>query len=401
MNKKKIFILILLSMLLVLGPEEIMQASFLRLHILKKCYSPQNLGDSEAMMKQEGVSKHADQMVINDGLNKLRNFHNIDEKLTISKISHHIHFAFSDVKQNINEFYMALLTTSFNKLNQASTGWKHYIWTNKKSIFPQEITNIPGVIVKDLKEFQNHELYPYIARAIDEANLAKSTAYFVEASDLTRLIVVQKYGGVYADMDYDIYNANALEKYLKKFDFIGGRETFAEHSYYGSAFFAAKPNHPIINYAVLLALRNHNLDKYSKVPDYIKYPCNEIDRMYFGSPPLITLAYFAKNNINNNRDIILPAFMVYYASFARTKIGISCDYSKITKETFLAQEGKLKQLLNDYLAKYPVEKIKTANIYFNHQDKDRISYDIIGADMFCGKWMKSKKELKQQYYWNY
>ena len=178
-------------------------------------------------------------------------------------------------------------------------------------------------------------------------------------------------------MDYEIYNADKLFDLMKQFDFIGGRELTKPLSYYGSAFFAAKANHPVLNEAVARRIRNW---KGENCPIYIKYPCNLYDGIYFNAPPLITLAYFAKNNIDGNNDVILSPWMIFNAGFALSK-NLGCEYAKLTKAEFEQKNHDLVKLLSEF-AKQANEK-----------------NDIIGADMFCGGWSDTK--VSKNYYWNW
>ena len=287
------------------------------------------------------------------------------------------------------------MKASFNKLNTVNSSWQHYIWTNKAEIIPDEISQIPGVKIKDIAEFKEHQLQPYLMEAIKKGNDLKP--HFSEASDFLRFMALQKFGGIYTDMDCEIYNEQALLELMKKFDFIGGREITKSLSYYGSAFIAAKPNHPILNEAIAKDIRNHNLN--ADNPNYIKYPCSPYDKIYFNAPPLITMAYFAKNNIDGNIDIILPTWMILNATFARYK-NIDCNYDAVTKAEFQQREANLKNLLSFYPLNAREEGVDDANIYYSI--RDRANYDIIAADMFCGGWSENSKPIKKRhYYWRW
>jgi hypothetical protein len=199
---------------------------------------------------------------------------------------------------------------------------------------------------------------------------------------------------MYNDMDYEIYNTEALFQLLKEFDFIGGREITKKQAYYSNAFMAVKPNHPIIEEALKRVMRNHILDK---VPNYVQFPCSEHARIYANGPALLTMAYFAKNNQDGNVDIILPTWMIMNATFARFK-NIDCNYNAVTKEIFNEREANLQNLLKQYPTNTKEEGVDNSNIYYSI--RDRKIYDIIGADMFCGGWSSDSKGIKKRkYYW--
>jgi hypothetical protein len=362
------------------------------LHITKACYKSNEVF-LEIFEQEDFDYTKMDKAVTNDGLTKLANKDLSPTQLKIPTISHHIYFTSEENPRKLNEYLTGIVESSLLKLNNTED-WQHYIWTNKPDIFADQLVNLKGVKFKDIQEFQGHPLYPYVIQAMDKG--ATLNAHFAEASDILRFMVVQKFGGMYNDLDYEIYNANSLVELMHKFDFMGGRETTADQIYYGNAFFASKPNHPIVNDIIAREIRNHSqIDP--NLPDYVKYPCRAFDKVYFNSPPMFTMAYFSKNNIEGNIDIILPSWMIYNASFARYK-NSDCNYSEITKDIFLERENNLDSLIKDYTLKASKEALPGDNIYYSYQEGSK--FDIIGADMFCGSWSKGNSDIKKRiYYW--
>ena len=239
---------------------------------------------------------------------------------------------------------------------------------------------INGVEIKSITELSDHILYKDLIEALQKGK--KQKAYYSQASDILRFSLVQRFGGIYSDMDYEFYNAKALYELMQNFDFIGGREIPKDISFYGSAFLAAKANHPILNEIVT----NHYRNSYNKsAPEYIKYPCRITDLIYFNAPPLVTTSYFKKNNIEGNNDIILPSWMIFNASFARFK-NKNCAYEDITKNEAIKSNNNLEKLLEQFI----------------HENKNHPNEEIIGADMFCGNWSSRDKDIKKRiYYWNW
>jgi hypothetical protein len=391
MTKKLSLFVFLIALIVFFAPKEAFYKALVYFNITKQCYKSNNI--FLEIFEQEGFDyKKENQAMVEDGLTKLDN-NNLEDRLSIPKISHHIYFTGDKKPKALNAFFVEKMKASFNKLNQVEKGWKHYIWTNKPEIIPSGVAHIPGVEIKSIEEFKGHELYQYLSDSIIKGGDLKP--YFSEGSDLLRFMAVEKFGGMYNDMDYEIYNPQGLIRQLHKFDFIGGREITKALGYYGSAFIAAKPNHPILKEAVRRSLRNNELK--GEVPDYIKYPCSEFDRIYFNAPPLLTLSYFTSNNIEGNRDIILPTWMIFNATFARYK-NIDCNYDLVTKELFNNREHNLQSLLAAYPINTKEEGVPDSNIYFSI--RDRRNFDIIGADMFCGGWSSDSKSIKKRkYYW--
>jgi hypothetical protein len=366
---------------------------FVMLGKAERCYIPQK--HIIEVFNQENIDYYSEDLKITkSSLEKLSNLNLETGNLRIPLITHHIYFSFNN---KLNEFYIEKMKANFSRLNAISPNWQHYIWTNKADLFPQEITEIKGVKTRFIEELSDHPLYEILSHTIEKGKKLK--AYFSEASDLSRFMLLQTIGGIYNDMDYEIYNAEELLKLIKRFDFIGGRELYNRKSYYGSAFIAAKPNHPILNDLITREINNY---KKLNVADYIKYPCTELDRIYFNAPPLVTLSYFKKNNIDGNNDIILPAWMIYNFDYAHYK-NKTCEYNTIKKEDFI-KDG-LAELLSDYSKNPEIPKENKDNHNISQEDINNIYYNInkrgefpiIGADMGCGTWVE--KTNPKYWYW--
>ena len=395
-NKKLIiiFLFIFVSILVekILPIKGLIYNSMTKLHITKRCYDREN--DFDEIFKQEGIDYEIhDRKVTNDSLKKL-----LDSKQSLHKdfkippITHHIYFTSSINPTELNDFYIEKMKVNFTKLN-LHNNWQHFIWTNNPKSIPNEILSIPGVEIKKIEELKNHFLFNKLKNITLKGD--EKRPYFAEAADLLRLMAVQTFGGIYNDMDYEIYNPEALISLMKNFDFIGGREMDTIKSFYGNAFISAKANHLILEEALKLNYRNY-LKK--DTPEYIKYPCKESIRIYYNGPPIITLSYFFKNNINGNKDIILPSWMIFNANFAHYKNKI-CDYKMISKVEFNENNINLNKLLNNYKSSILI-KDKTSNskenIFYNNQNNN--DFPIIGADMFCGNWITGN-QFKRNYYW--
>jgi hypothetical protein len=206
-------------------------------------------------------------------------------------------------------------------------------------------------------------------------------------------MVVQKFGGIYNDMDYEIYNAKALYNLMRKFDFIGGRELAKIESYIGNSFIASKANHHILNDVVI---RMYNNISGLNGCNYLKYPCNLYDKIYFNGIPLLTFAYFSKNNQEGNNDVILPPWMVFNVGFARFK-NKTCIYEDIKADDFNKNNQNLDQLILEFNGQIKDGDSSNDNIYYNLKDHDY--FEIIGADMFCGGWSNIK--VPKIYYWRF
>ena len=379
-----------------LKPREVIYQGMVNLHILKPCYKP--MVNFDIPFKQEGFDYLLEDSKITQKSLKILSDTNFSEGIknsnrgSIPKITHHLYITGKDSVKPINDFYSETIKISLNKLNNHSGNWQHNLWTNNLNVFPEELKKIKGVQVRNISELKDSELYSDVnGDIVKAANSPRSSAYYSKVSDMLRLMVLQKMGGIYSDMDYEIYNPLVLNNLIESFDFIGGRESTNKYSYYGSAFMASKPNHPIINNAIERMKRNiHSVD----LPEYLKYPCNFYDEVFFSAPILVTMAYFSENNIDNNKDIILPGWMLFNVDFARYK-NKQCDYKNILKETFVKNNENLASLLKEYSSNISADE--KDNIYYSL--KNRANYKVVGADMFCGNW--HDYPTSRRYYWSF
>lgn len=365
-------------------------------NILKKCYNPM----IDEFIAQEGFNyEEEDKKAVSDSLKKLYDSNiKVADHLKVPAITHRMYFSNEEKPVLLNTFYIELLKINYSRLNSTSEDWTHYIWTNMPELFPEEIKDMKGVQVKTLEEFKDHKLYNTLITTIEKGKQLRG--HYSEASDILRFMAVETFGGFYSDMDFEIYHPEVLYDYMKKFDFIGAREQ--DNGYYASQFIAAKPNHPIIIKATELLYRNHFNKK--NAPDAIKYPCSEYSRIYFNALPLLTVAYFDQNNINNNIDVILPDWVAINFDFARYK-NKTCTYTKITKEEFRETENNLEAIIQAFSDKLAINNSQDKesicsqqNIYYNSKYHNNLK--IIGADMGCGTWLGDLKGEERINYWN-
>lgn len=368
------------------------------LHIIKHCYVPHP--DIKAIFAQEGFDYYAyNNKVINDGLAKLNNPIILTQSLPkIPRITHKVYFTGKNKPNKLDDFYIEELKLHFNNFNNLGGEWEHNIWTNQPDLFPKEVLEIDGVKLRSINELSNHPLYANVLEILKLGEEFKP--HLTEATDFVRLMVVQKFGGIYTDMDYEIYRPEVFFDWMKKFDFIGARETMHLESFYTNAFFASKANHPILNYAIEKRFRNYNSQN---IPDYIKYPCKIYDKILLNGPVLMALSYFAKNNIDGNVDIILPSWMMMNVDFSRFKNN-HCELSKITAQNFSKTQQELDKLIAEFthnpnVPDWQYKNNLSQNIYYTLKNKDK--YPIIGTDASCGTWIVKDEYHKNVYYWKW
>jgi ankyrin repeat protein/mannosyltransferase OCH1-like enzyme len=323
------------------------------------CYQ----GEKEEVFAQEGINyNQRNKELVESSLDKLDKLNNNaasdDVRSAIPLITHQIYVISPDNPKIMDELSLNKTTISLNKLNQVSDKWQHYIWTNDESFIPQSIKTIRNVKIRLIQELETELLWPEIEIILSKA--ASDVSMLSRASDFIRYSVLYKFGGQYRDLDYEIILPEEFLKLLNNFDFFGGKEFDYEPVHIGSALVASIAKHPIINTAVLLLKRNFKSNN-ADLPDYLKYPCNKINKLlYEAGPAVITMAVYKSANQEGYNDLILPANVLFNWDYARTLTPESGCYDP--------------------------------NLQFAQNSK------TYGYDLFCGKWHKDPEIYKKIYY---
>lgn len=270
-------------------------------------------------MKQTGISRW-DKRIITQELNNewIKNtkyiLENIDKyegkEYKIPPIVHSVFFTKSFEHIKLKDLYITKSSICIEELNKVDSGFKHYIWTNNLNIDIGKLSEFSNVEIKLITEFSNHPLYDNIFKLLTKNQL--KTIDLVQASDVARIMVTQIYGGIYHDLDYEIFDAPLIIKYMKSFNYFNSKEFDFHDSFIGNAFFACSMNHPIINETISLILRNLNSN--DDAPEYIIFPETPGDRVIMETGPLpTTIACCKAMNKEGNIDVIFPAAVFYNA----------------------------------------------------------------------------------------
>ena len=219
---------------------------------------------------------------------------------SVPYITHHVYFTPSENPKPLKPAdILNIIKTSFD-LNKFSPRWKHYIWTNNPEILPPEFAMIPNLEIRNIDEFKDHMIYKELTSLIYSTNFSKR--YFAASSDVARMMIVEKLGGIYMDLDYEIYNYQTLMELIRTNNFVGGVVadfvTFFEAN---NSFFAAKPAHPIVFTALSFLYRNLTS---KDLPNYVKFPCARSYSNIVTTLIPLTVAIYKKLDIKT--DILLP-----------------------------------------------------------------------------------------------
>ena len=212
------------------------------------------------------------------------------DKTYINKIPylvHHIWFTNPSNPREIRESEIKNIINAKETLGENHSKWNHIVWTNDKNFIPfsVEILENNGIEVRSIEDYkQEFKLYEMVNHFIEK----KSWGI---ASDAMRYNILQKFGGIYSDLDFGF--SRSVENDMYKYDF------FAQNLV--NFFIAAKADHPIMNYLVDIMERNFN-----STPSYItSIPEKEIFTKTVYTTLLPFAAAFLKHaNENNNIDMI-------------------------------------------------------------------------------------------------
>ncbi|KKB96653.1 hypothetical protein SZ25_00269 [Candidatus Arcanobacter lacustris] len=117
------------------------------------------------------------------------------------------------------------------------------------------------------------------------------------ASDTLRYSLVEKFGGVYADLNF-IFNRDMTDE-VHKYNFF--TKTYGEH-YIDNFFFGASEHHPVV--AKMVELVERNLVTPPNYLSSINQDSRTLTDMGTANPTF--LAYYKEANKNGNIDVVYP-----------------------------------------------------------------------------------------------
>jgi len=288
----------------------------------------------------------------------------------IPLITHHVYCFFSENSRPLGEVDIEKTVKSIERLNKVHEGFIHLLWTDRPGNIPNEIKELPRMIIKGLSEFKDHILYKNVEYLLEKAIHDRSFAS--SASNIIRLMAVKEYGGMYTDMDFEIYDAGAILQHTRNLNFFAAFELPYKNNDIGNCFFAASPEHPIIQEALSLVERNlpcfyTDCIGSNEIPLYVQRPCTKKDGVINRVGVLvINVAYEKANNHDDNMDLVFPSPYVNDVDFARA----ITPKSRCHKECILDCENHIEKEFEQYVCL---------------EDTD-ICLERLGSDLFCSTW---------------
>jgi hypothetical protein len=193
-------------------------------------------------------------------------------------------------------------------LNTKDDGiWTFYLWVRDKKLTPKTINfclKFENCKVKEITQLNDFPIINYTINSLVNNNL------FSLASDVLRANILYEFGGGYIDTDYQFENSPlVLHNY---FDFYAGLEKDQWQKQIGSGFIFAKPLHPIIEHFRQNIYQSYNIKRFEDIKYILgnNIGCTEA-AVAIGGPYSITTAFLFKNNLNQNKDILLPKEMIH------------------------------------------------------------------------------------------
>jgi|GEM_PF-6784201 len=218
--------------------------------------------------------------------------------LKIPSITHKIYLFKDGSTKSLSENNIQKIIRTSNGLNEVNKDYKHYFWTNNPANIDSRIKDIKNLKIVDFSEFSSHKVYEIITNHLNNANIASNPVpSLTQASDVLREIIMQKYGGTYHDVDYEIFNPKLYNIITQKYPLIVTQESSEERDI-ANFFIAATPGHPVINATIDIIHRNY----YEPTPQYIIYPIDPANQLVYKAGPCALSAAFFKSAQDNPTD---------------------------------------------------------------------------------------------------
>jgi hypothetical protein len=320
-------------------------------------------------LKQENVAFNNDEMKFTF-LQQYKTFQSAPDDLNLGSARkipaiEHVVYLFDEDDGNAHNFpdYIAeRVKRSSQSLEDADT-FKHIVWTNFPNKIPTSFKVETGFEIRDIRELENvHAVYKNAASLISGAKTSpQRKADLTQASDIIRALAVKKLGGVYHDMDYEIFDGGALNKAMQLYDLVLGKEFNWVESDIANCVFASSPDHGLIS--TLLDFMDRNLNHQKSAPEYVQRPFNQVDRILFETgPSAMTAAY-----LKYSQDIKAKGFADNGIVFPPNALN---DYYYARHQAPLASHC-------------PSDGIQYSRNY------EGVDVPLIGGDLFCGSWTKT------------
>lgn len=263
--------------------------------------------DNQALIyEQEGLSTDFCGELQNNRLFHLDSLNNNNSN--IYHTPHELHYIWLTDENNPKEMpdkYKENIIKTINNIYSKNSNWHINLWTNvnqsdirKTDDFFKNLT--PNFKIRNISEFDLGKLKDNYLHFMDKKQ-------YTQGSDIIRYNVLKNFGGLYMDLDYQLYKS--IDFILDKYDFIAGIDDEKE-MFIGAGLIGAKKNHPIVLETINVIDRN--LNNKAKAPKYVLFPKNEFSRIIVSvGPRVLVPGVYKKLNTDGNKDYIASHGVFY------------------------------------------------------------------------------------------
>lgn len=213
-------------------------------------------------------------------------------RFTIPKMTHHIWLTDPQRPREVSEEDIRTTLKTLQML-PASDGWRHILWVNKEGLIPKTLDALQQAGPIEVRTVSKKHLVNF---SIFKKSYEKSFGFnFAMASDIVRIAVLEAYGGVYLDFDFEVLKS--LDEQVNTYSFFA----------FENSMIGAHKHHPILQNA--LKMQNRNL--LASAPYYVRHPCSFRDLTKVATGPLLLYAAFVQSeNISGYKDIYFHRWMI-------------------------------------------------------------------------------------------
>ncbi len=202
------------------------------------------------------------------------------------------------IPQTIHQIWLGkTLPEAFRRFQQTWIAkhptWKYILWTDQQALHNPDLaknSNYQERHVDSFGQFRNEQLI-------------NQTQNLAEKSDLYRLEILFRYGGLYVDCDAECFKP--FDALHATYDFYAGIEPMECGRLVGNAIIGAKPGHPIINYCIETVTSSK---EFAALNMRFFRGC---DIVCATGPVVLSRAVMKYANHDANCDIVLPTSYFY------------------------------------------------------------------------------------------
>jgi len=273
------------------------------------------------------------------------------------------------------------------------------IWTDFKGLNLQEINEFKrfcsenNIYLENIREHSHLLNYSLIEKELDDGlthDAQNSRVHFVRASDLARISILFRMGGLYTDTDTDCWDSlpeiylplGLIIKSAKKMNPIENNELDSELVYYD--FIGALPGNKILALCADISKLDYRVYSMSTHLEWRSSKMHHIHQAstitLTGTPLMVALKYIIKNNpqhINELKNIFfdsepyMPTF--YHKSWLDHLNEFIPDILEMSEEKRMSEQKSLESFLQE-IESYRANYLSQLNVPCIHKNAAKIKF---------------------------